>query len=121
MNGQIDPSFGDHGRVMLPATTIHTAFVESDGSIVTYQSRGSTRLLVRYTKTGQPDTTFGVNGYAVGPQDIDTDNPIHVMQIADTNTTYWWNSNSTGELGLWRYTQKSVVFRHSSLPIIGRQ
>jgi len=70
--GDIDESFGDHGHAITDVGGYHGAAngvaIQDDGKIVAGGFRlrnpdiGREILLVRYTRDGQPDPTFGNNG-----------------------------------------------------------
>jgi uncharacterized delta-60 repeat protein len=73
-DGSVDVSFGRNGIVTTPAGSYDEAYsvaIQSDGRIV---AAGSAKngdntdfVLVRYKSSGDPDSTFGVNGIVITP------------------------------------------------------
>ena len=67
-DGNLDPSFGSGGVVLIPATYAHAVGVDSQGRIVTagehVASGVYTATVLRFTPTGAPDPGFGTNGVA---------------------------------------------------------
>src|SRR5579863_1204922 len=82
--GQLDPAFGNGGKVLTPFPTCpnfcsasaNAAALQSDGKIVvggtinTATGTGLESVLVRYTNKGQLDSTFGTGGMVTLPSAI---------------------------------------------------
>ncbi|MCW3124779.1 MAG: hypothetical protein JWO03_437 [Bacteroidetes bacterium] len=119
--GVLDTTFGDHGRAITslsPYDNIGTAIGTQDGwSIVVggMVSDGSTDDfgLVRYTRDGIVDSTFGVNGIVVTDLLSGSDDDLAAIAIAADSgivaggTTY--GSGSTQYFSLARYTRNGAL------------
>lgn len=75
-NGNLDPSFGGSGKVILTYDTLWShiprqAFVDPDGKILVVfalnENNQSTRMIARLLPNGQPDPGFGNQGYYKSP------------------------------------------------------
>ncbi|HEV2293771.1 MAG TPA: hypothetical protein VGR35_07935 [Tepidisphaeraceae bacterium] len=69
-DGDVDPDFGDNGNIPLPGTIYRDHDVAPDGTIYVLASSDVGGFVVRYTRSGQPDPSFGVGGstlISVGP------------------------------------------------------
>jgi len=68
VNGAVDPSFGSSGSVVTQVSgstnTLAGAVIQVNGNIVAAGRTSLGLTLVRYTSTGAPDASFGVNGVA---------------------------------------------------------
>jgi uncharacterized delta-60 repeat protein len=80
--GRLDPSFGRGGKVLthfpahIPGALAHAVAIQADGKLVAAGQRGypSDFALVRYTRNGNLDPTFGHDGKLVtgfGPRSQD--------------------------------------------------
>lgn len=56
----VDTAFGNEGVAQIPAAS--SIALASDGKILALGSDGEALILRRYSKTGAPDFTFGING-----------------------------------------------------------
>ncbi len=69
-DGTLDPSFDGDGKVTSDLGTgsdsANSVAIQPDGAIVVAGMAGDATALVRYTPTGEPDSTFGTGGVKLG-------------------------------------------------------
>jgi uncharacterized delta-60 repeat protein len=92
-DGSLDPQFGLGGKIITPVTTSwdqgRAVAVQSDGKIVVVgdslsNNASADTLIIRYTTSGSPDTTFGPNHTGIIVRDIspnqhDTANDVAIQ------------------------------------------
>ncbi len=102
--GSVDPSFGVAGvnvQDMGSFDRVTAILPQGDGRIIAVGSSGwDTLLIARYDANGQPDTTFGTDGFTEvsGPDD----NAFAVCRDASGN--YLVTGNDNGNIAVWRFT-----------------
>ncbi len=122
-DGQLDPTFGDGGRVLTDfagaSETIYALAIQSDGKIVaagttTGATTGNDFAVARYLPSGELDATFGTGGKVVTALGDDADTAYALLIEADGKLLVGGDSNrgsnQTGlDFALVRYTQTGAV------------
>jgi uncharacterized delta-60 repeat protein len=60
--GDLDPTFGQGGKVIDPPGVIYSVAIQPDEKIVTLGDNGQSFVITRYNPNGSPDTSFGSGG-----------------------------------------------------------
>lgn len=104
-NGGLNTGFGNGGKItLLPRQTYNTIYglaLQKDGKIVAvglakyFQSAFG---IARFSKTGQPDSTFGTNGIVVHQFTTTNEEARAVAQQADGKLVIAGNINDAGAL-----------------------
>jgi uncharacterized delta-60 repeat protein len=123
--GELDPSFGNGGKVVTKVGTSSSAIYDlailPDGKILTVGPSGgfSFVTLARYNVDGSLDSSFGNNGIAAGPGNFVpymlAVQPDGKIVVAGANTLFFvarYNSNGSPDLSFGSGGQVSTDFFH---------
>lgn len=122
-DGQLDPTFGNGGRVLTDfggaSETIYALAIQADGKIVaagttTRAATGADLAVARYLPSGELDSTFGTGGKVVTALGDDADTAYALVIQPDGKLLVGGDSNrgssQTGvDFALVRYTQAGAL------------
>jgi uncharacterized delta-60 repeat protein len=84
-NGSLDTTFGYNGKVLLRHSPTYDQaediVIQKDGKIVIAGQKGNKMAVIRLTKDGKPDDTFGQHGFMTLNADIDYQGIAHAVEL----------------------------------------